>query len=245
MRVLLTRPLEDAEALVAPLRALGIETLVEPMLSIEYGDGPQVDLTGVQAILITSANGVRALARRCGDRRLPVFAVGDASARTARKAGFAAVESASGDVDDLARLVAARLDAGAGALLHVAGKSIAGDLGGLVRAAGFDYRRQVLYESRQREQFSEATAQAMAAKLVDGVLFFSPRTAATFVSLARAAGLTEVCHGMIAYCLSPAVADRASAIAWSRVCIAARPDQTALMAVVQEDLVPAGDNAEA
>lgn len=240
MRLLLTRSREDADALVGSLAGLGIETLVEPLLSIRYGDGPPPDLAGVQAILATSANGVRALARRSDDRSLPVYAVGDATARAARAAGYGSVESAAGTVDDLARLACARLKAGRGALLHVAGETVAGDLGGLVAGAGFEYRRHVLYEAATAERFTEEAVRAMVAGEVDGVLFFSPRTAATFVSLAQAQELTDACQSMVAYCLSPAVAERVGLLAWRRVVTAARPDQEALIAALDRDRTTGG-----
>ena len=68
------------------------------------------------AVLITSANGARAVAahpRRGELTALPVLAVGQASAAAARAAGFADVTSADGDGGDLARLAATRF-AGAG-----------------------------------------------------------------------------------------------------------------------------------
>ena len=51
-----------------------------------------LDLDGVQALIATSANGVRAFAARDPRRSLPVCAVGDATARAASDAGFADVE---------------------------------------------------------------------------------------------------------------------------------------------------------
>ena len=235
MRLLLTRPREDAEELVGLLADLGIETLVEPLMSIRDRDAPAPDLTGVQAILATSANGVRALARRSDDQGLPVYAVGDATARAARAAGYGLVESAQGTVEDLARLVAARLDAGAGALLHVAGETMAGDLGGLITGAGFAYRRHVLYEAAPAERFTEAAARAIVRGEVDGVVFFSPRTAAIFVSLVASQELTEAGPGMVAYCLSPAVAERARLMTWRRVVTAARPNQEALILGISQE----------
>ncbi len=77
MRVLVTRPEEDAGALVAALAARGHETLVEPMLTVGPVPGvtPPLDLEGVQALLFTSANGVRALARLAERRGSPGDAV--------------------------------------------------------------------------------------------------------------------------------------------------------------------------
>src|ERR1700685_3327999 len=103
LRALVTRPRQEAESLAAQLAERGIDTIIEPMMTIIDRDGALPELAGVQAILCTSANGVRALARASGERGVPVFAVGDATGLAAHEAGFASVESAGGDVDDLAR----------------------------------------------------------------------------------------------------------------------------------------------
>jgi uroporphyrinogen-III synthase len=245
MRLLLTRPLDDAGSLLGPLAALGIETLIEPLLAIRYLDGPPPDMAGVQAVLATSANGVRALARRTDDRDVAVFAVGDATAGAARAAGYRAVESARGTVEDLARLVCARLEAGAGALLHVAGKTVAGDLGKLVAGAGFKVCRHVYYEAVAAQHFTEAAARALGAGEVDGAVFFSPRTAAIFVSLVQAHELTDACRGMVAYCLSPAVAERARLLTWRRIVKARRPDEKALVASIRRNRTTDGVGSKA
>ena len=194
MRVLITRPRDDAERLAEALSPMGIEPLLEPLFHIDHTGGPKLDLDGVQALLVTSANGVRAFAARDRRRDLTVYAVGDASAQAAAEAGFADVESASGDVEDLAHLVRRRLDPARGAVFHAAGTTVAGDLAGMVEEAGFTYRRAVLYEARAADGFSAATVQALKAGTVDGALFFSPRTAACFVDLVRkgAADATQV-----------------------------------------------------
>src|SRR5882757_8597644 len=93
-RALVTRPRAEAAALAEALAARGIEAIVEPLLDIHYRDEPAPDLAGVQAVLCTSANGVRALARLSRGRKVPIFAVGEATAARAREEGFARVESA-------------------------------------------------------------------------------------------------------------------------------------------------------
>src|SRR3954462_9321303 len=134
-RALVTRPRAETVALAEALDRRGIEAIIEPLLDIHYRDEPAPDLTGVQAVLCTSANGVRALARLSGDRELPLFAVGDATARRGREAGFANVFNAGGDAADLARLARQRLQADAGPLVHVAGSIVAGDLAAELRDA--------------------------------------------------------------------------------------------------------------
>src|SRR5882724_1447563 len=225
LRALVTRPEEDAAPLAAALAERGIDVTLEPLLAIRPLPDAPIDLAGVQALLFTSANGVRSFVELAGGRdlagwrELPVFAVGNATAAAAHSAGFARVESAAGDVNALAKLVAERLDPKAGALFHAAGSAVAGDLAGLLEQAGFMLRREMLYEARPADQLSAATVTNLGNGWFDLVLFFSPRTAATFVALARAAGggVVTGCGKAAALCLSPAVAAAAG------VASAARP----------------------
>lgn len=226
--VLLTRPREDAAPVAALLESRGYRTAIEPMLVIEPVPAA-LEIAHYQAVLATSANGVRALAAAVPARAVRLFAVGDATARAARAAGFTWVESAAGDSAALARLAANKLDPGAGPLLHVSGEHIAGDLAGTLSAQGFAVERRVLYRAAVPAALSAATAGLIARGAIDAVLFFSPRSARTFVSLAEAAGLAPACAGSVAVCLSPAVAEAAHVIPWRAVRVAARPDRAALI----------------
>lgn len=239
MRLLITRPRDDAETLAAALAARGVETMIEPMLEIVSLPGPRIARDEYQAILFTSANGVRALVNRnrgeLGDlAAVPVFAVGDATARAARDVGFAQVESAAGDVGSLASLVVARLEPAAGPLLHIAASQLAGDLAGSLAAAGFTVRRSTLYEARQAQNLSPATIDALRHGAIDAVMFFSPRTAAAFVTLAQNAGVAPCLSAVAALCLSQAVAAAASAVSWRVIVVAPRPDQAALLGCLSD-----------
>lgn len=230
MRVLVTRPEADAAALVAELEARGHRALTQPLLMIEpVAVAEPLDLDSVQAVLFTSANGVRAFADRCAERRLPVFAVGDASGAEARAAGFERVESAGGDVEDLARLVIARLDPAAGCLFHGAGASLAGDLGGALEAAGFAVRRAVLYNAQPAEALSEDVRTALTEGCLDAIVLFSPRTASTFIRLMGKHRLAAACAGCWAICLSAAVATPLTPLDWAGIAVAEQPSTAALL----------------
>lgn len=226
---LLTRPRAEAEALAAALAARGVAAQIEPVIEIIDCAAEPPDLRGVQALLCTSANGVRAVARLTAERRLPLFAVGEASAAAARRAGFAAVESAAGDVADLARLVAARLDRQRGRILHAAGSTVSGDLAGLLAPEGFVVERAVLYEARPVPALSPQAIAALASGRIDLALFFSPRSAAIFIDLAAAAGLAEVFGGITALSISAAADRPLGRFTWRERIIAARPNQASLL----------------
>jgi uroporphyrinogen-III synthase len=232
LRALVTRPHGEAAGLVEALAARGIAAIVEPLLEIAYRDGPVPDLDGVQAILATSANGVRALAHLVEARTVPLLAVGDATAARARAEGFVSVESAGGNVEDLARLVCARLCPEAGHLLHVAGSVVAGDLAGALKGRGFRVERAVLYEARPAARLGAATVRAFAAGEIDFALFFSPRTAAIFAALAAAAGLGAALRPVTAISLSAAADAALVELDFGECRIAERPEQGGLLATL-------------
>lgn len=229
MALLLTRPKEDSEPLARELAGYGFDCLVEPLLFVQTQTRTLLDLDGAQGLLVTSANGIRAFADRSERRDLTVYAVGDASAREAEMLGFASIQSASGDVDTLTKLVVDRADPDKGVLVHVAGTKLAGDLGGQLSEAGYTYRRAVLYAARKATGFTTETRAALESGRINGVLLYSPRTAETFAELIRKAHLEGACRHITAFCLSEAVRNKLVGLDWQSVRVADEPTQAALI----------------
>ncbi len=231
MRILITRPIDDAKPLAEALTERGIEVLIEPLLEIRHIDDAAIDLDGVQALLFTSANGVRAFAALSARRDLKAFTVGDGSAEAARQAGFPDVESAKGDVEALAALVVDRLKPEDGTLFHAAGTVTAGDLQSRLEGLGYQVRRAQLYEAKIATALSPETRANLTLGGVDAVLLFSPRTARTFAELWQAAGAPSLAR-IQALCLSAAVAREIGNLGWAGVEIADRPDLPSMLALV-------------
>ena len=94
MRILVTRPEPDAQAQAETLAARGHEAVLAPLLIVETIPRAALGLDGAQAVIVTSRNTLRALAGHAEREqafRLPLFAVGEASALKAMKVGFADV----------------------------------------------------------------------------------------------------------------------------------------------------------
>ena len=234
LRLIITRPQEDAEPLANELAILGVENLIAPLLSIESSGAKTPDLSGVQALLLTSANGVRAFAHLSKERKVPIYAVGHASAVAAQKVGFKNIESAGGDVETLAELVCEKLDSRDGAVLHIAGSMMAGDLAGVLAQSGFDYRRVQLYHAKVADDLPLHCRIAIKNMLVDGVVLYSPRTAKAFINLLTKAELGDSSQKLSAFCLSEAVAEKISAYDWAKIVVAETPDQASLVKSVKE-----------
>ena len=227
MRILVTRPLEDGAETAALLAARGHDALLAPLLETRWYQGPELDLSGIAAILATSANGVRALVRRTDRRDIPVLAVGPQTTQEARAAGFTRVENADGDAATLANAVPGWISPEQGTLLHVCGEQNEGTLAGRLEARGYRVRREILYIVEPRALPQDAMT-ALRARTVGGAIFFSPRSARIFIEQARDLPLEDV----TAFCISPATAAALPQDRFAAIRAAARPNQDALLALL-------------
>ncbi len=186
--LLLTRPRPQGEAFAAEIGTLlpgRFRPVLAPVLEISPLPGP-IPLDGVTGLLFTSANGVAQFAARTPRRDLPAYCVGEITAEAARQAGMQA-SSADGDVHDLAALVRARLQPGAGSLLHIRGRHAAGSLTSMLAADGFATRAAEIYDQRPCLIAGEGRA-LLDAGTADVVAHFSPRSARIFADQAAREG---------------------------------------------------------
>lgn len=227
LRVLVTRPRDQAAATARRLRALGHVPLVDPLLKIV----PATDVVepgGAAALVLTSANAVHALDPALVEGRL-VFAVGQATAAAIRRR--TGIEPLAGlrDGAALANLIAAHLAPGAGSILHLSGDKVQGDLGRRLEALGFACRRQIVYRALAADGLRERTLRAMQDHRLSAVLLYSPRSAAIFRNLVAAADLVETGRLVRLVCLSSAVAAEVESLGWDSLHVAREPSETALL----------------
>lgn len=235
MRLIVTRPREEAERTAADLRARGHDILIAPMLRIEAVADVVIPQKDFAAVLVTSANAIRAIESHAGRRSLaglPLFAVGGQTARAAREAEFADVVSADGDGGDLAALVAGRLGGSNGALLYLAGNDRARDLPGELAQHGLTVDTVVVYRAEPAASFPDDVNAALRSGTVDGALHYSRRTAEGFLRCAAHAGVEETIRRLTHYCLSPRVAEPFAAAGFGTIRIARSPDEAALFDVL-------------
>ena len=84
MKVIVTRPRDQAGPLVKRLEELGLEVVECPLIEIEPFDDP-VEVEGYEWVIVTSPNGARELARRAGGPLPKVVAVGPGTAEALRE----------------------------------------------------------------------------------------------------------------------------------------------------------------
>jgi uroporphyrinogen-III synthase len=196
-----------------------LNVVISPILDIKYRDVP-VDLAGIAGVIVTSGNGVRALAARADVAGLTAYCVGDRTAETATACGMVAV-SAGGAVADLVRLI--RDARPKGALLHVRGAKVRGDPVADLQDIGVKVRPLVLYDQIALDLSPRAKAVLAGEKPVVLPLF-SPRSAEILGRSAQGATAP-----LILVSLSDAVAQAWGGPVPKQAAIAVRPDANAML----------------
>jgi uroporphyrinogen-III synthase len=228
--VLITRPEPGASETAARIAAMGLIPILAPLLeirpfSIRLPPGP------IAAVLLASGNAVDPLPESC--RRLPVLAVGAATARRAEQAGFANVTSADGDAVALATLVRTRISPREGTLLLASGRGQSLALAADLRASGYRLTRRVVYATIPVARLPEPARAALLDDRTRWVLLFSAETAQHFVRLVRRSGLLDALAGREAITIGPRAAMALSGLRWARIRVASEPTQDAMLALLR------------
>ena len=210
MHLLVTRPQPDATELIEGLQQAGHVVSYFPLLEIKFQAQVKLPKAMPQAVLVTSANGARALKNH---RQMPGLAdtlaitVGPASARAARQAGFNNIaQTGRGDVIGVIAYVREHLSPTDGPLLYASGAKTSGDLVGELQGSGFDVDRVVLYQAEPAASLPQKICQLVNRGELDGVLLFSPRTAKIWISLTKDCVSSGELAKVTYYCLSENVA---------------------------------------
>lgn len=211
--VLVLRPQPGADETAARARIMGLAATVAPLFAIRPLRWTMPD-EPVDAVMLTSANGAR-----CGGDGLtpclgrPCYAVGDATARAAREAGFADIRTGPADG---AALLAQMLGDGIAAALHPCGAD---------HIALSDPHVRIIDLPVYVAEPAGALSPSAAAALNHGALalLHSPRAAALFATLV---GPERACIRLAA--ISEATA-RAAGDGWASVEVASRPRDEALL----------------
>ena len=228
--LLVTRPRAQAGELVALLDARGLASVAVPTVEVdETGCTAALDemlasLNGAAWLVLTSANGARAVANRLRalGRSLPtgtrVAAVGPATADALGSAGVAvdhvprtyltvAIADGLGDVDGR-RVVLARADAATDDLRHA------------LRERGAIVEEVVAYRTIEGPSAGRDRLRSALGDQLDGVTFTS---SSTVRGLMRMASLTDRARAraLPAFCIGPVTADTARRAGFAVAAVAA------------------------
>jgi len=209
------RPEPGNAATAARAVAAGYAVLRLPLFAVVPLDWPVPDVRDHDALVLTSANTVRAAGAALDSlAALPVIAVGEQTAAAARAAGLTVATTGNSDATGLATLLVAR---GISRALHLGGRERT-PVEGVTRAIA-------VYASEPR-----AVASADLAELAGSVaLLHSARAAIRLGSLLDSADIPRAQVAIGAF--SAAIAAAAGA-GWRGVTVAGAPSDAALFAAI-------------
>lgn len=243
MSILVTRPHPDNEATAENLRARGHAVLLAPVLKFEPVAFHDESEAGYSAIIVTSANAIRAVApqlRVLGLSELPLFAVGEHTASVAREFGFAHVIVAGGDAaslrDKVRQSVRDKVLKKKSTLLYLAGADLSRDLGSELGTEGFSVVTQTTYRMAPVKLLPRDVCDGFAAHGIEAVLHYSRRSARAFLDAARDEGVEISALAIPQCCLSETVASVLRDAGASQVLVAATPDENALFDALERAL---------
>ena len=204
------RPEPGASATIERARLLGLDAFALPLFTIEPLDWTVTDVSRFDALLLTSANAVRAAGERLRSlRSLPVHAVGATTAEAARSAGLNVASIGMGGVDEVLSALPPDLR-----LLHLCGEDRRQPAfsGGQITAVPV-YRSVALPKPSGLERLTGAVA-----------LVHSPRAGQRLAELAPSRQSTLIAA------ISAAAAEGCGA-GWGRIAVAEHPRDDALLSL--------------
>jgi uroporphyrinogen-III synthase len=214
-RVLILRPEPGASVTLRRARERGLDAFATPLFEIEAVPWEAPDPNGFDGLLLTSANAVRHGGDQLNElRRLPAYAVGNATAAAARDAGFDIASTGDDGVERLLGSIQAGLK-----LLHIAGEDRKD-----VYCAGQEIRSITVYRSRPRNDVELCGAEGSIA------LIHSPRAGRRFAEKLEASDFDK--QSVIIAAISCEAAD-AAGDGWASVETADARSDEALLALAE------------
>lgn len=226
-RVLVTRPLIDAERLAARLEQAGHEAIVSPLLDVEPVDWA-LPAVAFDSVLFTSRQAPPTVAGRAELLgAVPVFPIGPGTHAACAEAGFANLQPhTDGDLD---RILDAVIASGVRSVLWLSGEQISRDPTPVLAARGISVTRRIVYRAALAERLTDAAEAALAQNRVDWALLLSPRTAKRFAELyGKIDGANPATLNL--GCISSQVAERVSGRPWRAIAVANQPNEASLLA---------------
>ncbi len=215
--ILILRPQPGARQSGARAAALGLRATITPIFTIRPLEWQPPSANAVDAVMLTSANAARHAGESlCPFLSLACYAVGEATAREARKAGFSDVRIGASDGEALFALAARDK---AGRILHLCGREHVDPA-----PRSLEVIRHEVYGAEPVPALSDAAREALDRGAV--ALIHSPRAAILFARLAEQSGLAR---GAIRLAAISAAAADAAGLGWKSMSVALAPRDEALL----------------
>ena len=231
--VIVTRAEPGASETAIWLEGEGYQPILSPALSLKAIEPkPALQMDGLQALIFTSANGVRYLCKTRETPAITAWCVGETTKAAALEAGFKTVRSGTGDAVSLADMICKEAVPGDGGFLHVGNVAAGERLVNHLQEGGFEARFAALYESLFARELTEETRHLLATGEPCAILVHSAKGAASFARLTKDHELTSA----VLVAISAQAAAPLEQAGFAKTVIAECPDRVGMSQALAEGL---------
>ena len=197
MKILVTRPIKEANELAEQLKKIGHEPVICPLFEVNYTQELKSQyLEDYDGIIITSKNAIYSILDI--NKKVKLFIVGVATYDFIQTLGFTNIIYAGQNILELKN----RLQQEKGEFLYLSGKDVTDDL-----SEFRNITRLVTYEANPLEDISEIFCQFIKKKETKACSLFSFRAAERFLHLVNKYHLHSYCDSIIIFVLSDNIAN--------------------------------------
>jgi uroporphyrinogen-III synthase len=217
MNILITRPLIDAEDLMAKLFSLGHKIIHIPTLQVKPVTNQKCDAKNYDAFIFTSANAIRNLKLLNEDKKKLCFCVGSITEKIVRQKGYANTISAGGNVNALKNIILNSDFDKKKKIAYFCGDYISTDLDLDLKREGYLIDKVINYSSEKIVDLNNENEKILNNHPPDIIFVYSKRSAESFVELVKKYTLNGLMTGSRVLCISEKVLNVFKQLGWKKL----------------------------
>jgi len=233
-KILITKTAGEGTELADAVRGAGFEPVHEPLLSIEYVETGWPEIEPDAPLVFTSTHGVQAFSNIRSTRGHIVYTVGRNTAEAARAAGFNAIETVAGTVEELAQWMVQAPKTGLISPFYLRAEDVSQDLKGILTENGVNIRQFIAYRANGAENLSLNLLKSFDNREIYAVMLFSNRGGRVFAELVEQYDRAVRMKTIKALCISDSVLKSVSVLPFQQALVADTPDRYGMMKLLED-----------
>jgi len=227
--VLITRTNPGASRLAEKLQAIGVSSMICPMLEVESIGGKAEMGEDIVGFILTSAAAIIGLPTPDDVGVRPIYCVGAATAAQAKQAGYQNNIQGSGNGRNLARQVLKTNKNQSGVLLWCRGEIADEAMGKALRKKGIKVQQHRCYRTKALQNLPVPVAASLEAGQFNAVIFQSRQGADSFRKLKP--NLSETTQALA---FSAPIAARLADMGFANIITCERPNEQSMIAALKK-----------
>lgn len=220
MKILITRPIAEAQELAKKLINMGFEPFISPLLEININKDINLEeLNRYEALIISSKNAIQAIEK--ANKNLKLLIVGKQSVNFAKSLGFINSFYMGKNITELRSKLEYNQN-----LLYLSGNDVTDDLSDL------DIKRRIIYQTKILNPNN--LINFIKLKQSKACLFFSTRTTDVFIDFINENRLESYCRDISVFSLSDKIANNLLKLEFKSSYIAKEPTLEKLLEEIIE-----------